>query len=455
MKRIFYMVMALVLAAGGMARADIPVFDSFETSLGNWTSEGGAVRVAVNPYSGIYTARIQRSDGTSAIRLTNPLQLSTLGYTSVTLAFTWIGDNGGGTVRFMTEYSVDGGTNWTQIDNLQLGTTRQTYNKTFTPSSITDNFLIRVRGGSQSPTCNCWIDDISISAKPDNPVYWDTNGITAGAGGAAPSGTLGGTDTCWNTDSSGGSGGSIGAWTGGKLAHFAAGTDAVGSYNVSISGTQHIGGLYFDEGTVTLSGGVLQLPVIVPVYVANGLTATINSPLSITLGGLIKSGAGTLVLTGINTYSDSTTISNGVLMVSIGGSCSNSAVTVTNTPGSVAGFGVSVTNNMMQWTCASMSFMTNGIGTPQLKFAFNVEPSTNLAPLQITGDLTFSGVPVVVASLGVTGRGCSYPLLTVVGTAPTNVPSLSGVTGTLAWGETDSKTLFLTVPAAGLVITIR
>jgi autotransporter-associated beta strand protein len=141
-------------------------------------------------------------------------------------------------------------------------------------------------------------------------VYWDVNSTAAGAGGAVPSGTWDGSNTFWNTTSDGTA--ATSAWTSGDTAVFAAGTDATGSYTVTVTGTQNIGGLRFEEGNVSLSGGTLQLGSDSVFAVAAGLTATITSA----LGGsfaLTKTGAGTLDFQG-----DSTATLLGALNVSGG-----------------------------------------------------------------------------------------------------------------------------------------
>lgn len=84
-------------------------------------------------------------------------------------------------------------------------------------------------------------------------LYWDINGTTIGAGGAAPSGTWDGTATNWSGDSTGNS--TTAAWINGSAAVFSAGTEATGSYTITLSGAQTASGLTFEEGTATLSGG--------------------------------------------------------------------------------------------------------------------------------------------------------------------------------------------------------
>jgi hypothetical protein len=122
--------------------------------------------------------------------------------------------------------------------------------------------------------------------------------------------------------------------------------------------------------------------------------------------------------------------------------------------GNTAAVGVSVTNSAMQWTCANMTFLANGIGA-QLKFSFAVTPSTTLAPLRILNNLVFTGMPSVVVDPANVGAGKTYPLLVVEGSScPASVPALSGVSGSLAWGSgAYSKTLYLTTPPNGTLIS--
>src|SRR3954471_12443724 len=72
--------------------------------------------------------------------------------------------------------------------------------------------------------------------------YWDVDGLShAGAGSTTPNGTWSTSTTHWNTDSTGL--GIPAAWTDGSIAAFSAGTDATGTYTVTVSGTQNLSGL--------------------------------------------------------------------------------------------------------------------------------------------------------------------------------------------------------------------
>jgi autotransporter-associated beta strand protein len=162
-----------------------------------------------------------------------------------------------------------------------------------------------------------WAEVTPLGGTPSR--YWDIDalGETAGAGGATPSGTWDGSTTNWNSDGSGV--GTKVAWSAGSGAVFSAGNDATGSYTVTISGTQSASTVTFEDGTVTLTGGQLNLTGAVHSIAANsGVTATIDSVIGGT-DGLSKEGAGTLVLTASEAYSGATSINSGTLQLGNGG----------------------------------------------------------------------------------------------------------------------------------------
>ena len=101
------------------------------------------------------------------------------------------------------------------------------------------------------------------------------------------------------------------------MAYFAAGSDANGTYAVTVDGTKDIGVLVFEEGNVTLSGGGLRMTEDTPVGVVADVTATIDTPISeSTTSWLAKCGEGTLILSGTNTYTGVTAVVAGTLSVS-------------------------------------------------------------------------------------------------------------------------------------------
>ncbi len=145
-----------------------------------------------------------------------------------------------------------------------------------------------------------------------NDLYWDTNGAAAGAGGSTPAGTWDSSTANWANSA----GGAVSPqqWVAGGTAHFSAGADATGSFTVALSGTQVADGLLFEEGNVTLNGGQLTLGSG-GIDVSASASTTIISPIG-GADGLTKTGAGTLTLSGNNTFTGGVTISGGTLLIS-------------------------------------------------------------------------------------------------------------------------------------------
>ncbi len=138
--------------------------------------------------------------------------------------------------------------------------------------------------------------------------YWDGNDTAPGAG-ATPTGTWG-ANPFWSPDSNGVS--PPVAWTSGDTAVFSAGTDAVNPFTVTVNGVQTVGGIEFEEGTVTLSGGIIVLTFGATLSLTPA-SATINSLVSGST--LTKTGSGTLFLNGANIYTGYTTVAAGVIAV--------------------------------------------------------------------------------------------------------------------------------------------
>ncbi len=154
-----------------------------------------------------------------------------------------------------------------------------------------------------------------VTASHAQTVYWDINSTTTGSSsGTTAAGTWSSSAANWNTMSTGGSGGTISAWVDARDANFSAGTNATGSYTVTVSGTVGASSVTVGEGTINFSGGTINFSDATPDFtVGSGLTTTASSIISGN-NGFNKAGTGTLVLSGANTFTSTTTISAGTLV---------------------------------------------------------------------------------------------------------------------------------------------
>jgi fibronectin-binding autotransporter adhesin len=149
--------------------------------------------------------------------------------------------------------------------------------------------------------------------------YWDGTNLTPGgvANGRGGSGVWNATNTNWTNQAN-----TINAPWASQTAVFA----AAGASTITIAGTQTVTGQRFLSGAnyslIAGAGGGLTLSGVAQVALeqqgSDMTTAKIAAPIGGS-GGLVKSGAGTLILTGTNTYAGGTTIDAGTLRVGDGG----------------------------------------------------------------------------------------------------------------------------------------
>ena len=136
------------------------------------------------------------------------------------------------------------------------------------------------------------------------------------------------------------------------------GTGSIADFNTpsatpSVNGTIFVNGITFDN-TATVSNGTISLvagTLATPTITVNATSGTIGSILTGT-AGLIKTGSGALSLTNSSTYTGTTTVSQGALILSSAG---GSAI-----PGNLAIFGgASNTGNV--WATANNQLSANTV----------------------------------------------------------------------------------------------
>lgn len=157
-------------------------------------------------------------------------------------------------------------------------------------------------------------------ARAQTTLYWDTTSDYWSGKGKYKS---------WSTSSAGGN---DTKWQYGADAFFTSSAVSPGTYTATLDGAQDVGNLGFENGNFTVTGYSLNLlNADTSIDVAPGLSATVDSALTGASGTLSKTGAGTLVLSGANTYTGTTNISAGTLQVGASAAVPNgTAMTVAN-----------------------------------------------------------------------------------------------------------------------------
>jgi fibronectin-binding autotransporter adhesin len=268
------------------------------------------------------------------------------------------------------------------------------------------------------------------------PSYWDSDGANPGAGGATPAGTWG-VDAFWSTSSTGSA--ATAAWTPSDTAIFSAGTNATGAFTVTVSGTQVSGGVNFEEGTVTLAGGTLNLATPV-VDVAAASSATIISQITTSTSGLVKSGAGTLTLLGPNTYTNGSTITGGTLRIGATNAAGLGALNIASGTFALNGSFQTVTNLTFGNGVATGAGTVSGAGTLTLNgdITFSGKPSFQTAPATIASNVSLASGTRTITNVGTEVSSDNYDVV------------ISGVlsgAGGLTKAGSDNFTTVLTTPA--------
>ena len=187
-----------------------------------------------------------------------------------------------------------------------------------TTNNVISKFFVRGNSGEMN---GIQIDEVRIGTTwadvAAKGYYWDINGADPGSNGATPSGTWDGVATNFTSDPTGGAGTLTATATRGDTMIFSAGSDATGSYTVTVSGTQKAGAVNVKNGNVTFSGGGAL--TVGRFEIPAGSSATVSSTVNggETNGAVLKSGDGNVTFSAANTYAGGTTIAGGGMGIGI------------------------------------------------------------------------------------------------------------------------------------------
>ncbi len=149
----------------------------------------------------------------------------------------------------------------------------------------------------------------------------------------------------------------------------------------------------------------------------NGFNVTVKEALqhsniggdNATDGGLIKSGAGTLTLSGVNTYTGNTTISAGTLALASTGSIANSATIIVNATfdvSAVSGFAIGASQTLQGSGTVIGNTTVNG----------TLAPGNSPGLLTFNNNLTLGGASTSQFEINGTTRGTTFDAVNVGGT---------------------------------------
>ena len=215
----------------------------------------------------------------------------------------------------------------------------------------------------------CWgllaplIDAILVPAQAAD-YYWDINGVLSGSGGPTSNGTWNATSATLSLSPAGTLSVLPRTTTTADRLFFSAGTDATGAYTVTVSGTQNVGRLTFQEGAVSLSGGTINFGAVSGLIDGDATPDSISAVLSGANGVRFSGGTATLNGAVANTYTGTT---------QVGGAGLAQASLILSAPG-----GNAVSGNRLQMGSAGNY---NSGGTVTLGAADQINDTATIAML--------------------------------------------------------------------------
>jgi len=292
--------------------------------------------------------------------------------------------------------------------------------------------------------------------------YWDIDGPTPGAGGPTPSGTWSSTATNWSPNAAGDA--ATEAWISGtaagdgRVAFFSAGSDATGSFTVTIDGTNFASGMVVNQGTVNLSGAGVVGIGSGTVTVRQGTTLGINNQSRVTqsAGGLVVLDGGTLLMSNTgNAGSLWTALGAGIQLSPNGGTVNyNVGNNVTIFQGVFLGEGgTTVTGAQTLTKTGTSELRVQGANTANYTFEklkvlgglYRIGSSTN-ATGQLSKETGFGALPFGETPDAITLDGGAIGVSFAMTTDPFRGITLGAAGGVL---NTTSTTLGIAGPISG------
>lgn len=278
--------------------------------------------------------------------------------------------------------------------------------------------------------------------------YWDLNGDAVGAGGASPAGTWDTSTSNWTLDPTGSS--ATTAFTAGDAAVFSAGTDATGTYTVTVSGTPNPVAITNKNGKVNIAGSQINMvgAGAAMVKVETGATLSVGSSTAFLLatnagstlildGGTFENrltgNAGNFFGTGTSsTFLINVTTNGGILRFN---TANIMCIVQTGTPGMIISGpgGITKTGQGVLAIASANTYTGPTIineGEIRIRTSANRLPTGTAVTVNAPGILNLNGVAQQIGSLAGDGDvGLSGATLTIGGTANT---AFSGVIKTTA-----------------------
>lgn len=273
--------------------------------------------------------------------------------------------------------------------------------------------------------------------------YWDSNGALSGAG-ITPTGTWG-ADNFWSTASMGNL--ATTAWTAADTAVFSAGADAVGPYNVTVTGVQNVGGLVIEEGAVSLSGGEVAAGAGA-LAINSGATLSLDNSLRLTTttGSVLTMNGGTLV-NSTNTFALPFFDTDTQIVLGVGGGVfshtGSSGLNIMEVATKISGTGsftkagsgvlaIASASGNNTWTGATIV----SEGELRIRGTGNPLPITTAVTVNSGATLNLNGVAQTIGSLSGSGN---VGLQAATGAA--NTLTISGSTNTTFSGALKNSTI--------------